>query len=53
MSRRSLLAVLSVTAVILAAPAAALGQSVDPAPARTPWGDPDLHGIWTRRAQPA
>ena len=47
MSRRSLLAVLSVMAVILAAPAAAPGQSADPAPARTPWGDPDLQGIWT------
>ena len=45
--RSSLLAVLSITAVLLAAPAAAPGQSVDPAPARTLWGDPDLHGIWT------
>ena len=45
--RSSLLAVLSVTAVILAAPVAVLGQSGDPARARTPWGDPDLHGIWT------
>ena len=48
MSQRSrLLAVLSVTAVVLTAPVAVLGQSGDRARARTPWGDPDLHGIWT------
>ena len=48
MSQRSrLLAVLSVTAVMLAVPVAVLGQSGDPVRARTPWGDPDLHGIWT------
>ena len=45
--RSSLLAMLSVTAVILAAPAPTLGQAADPAAARTPWGDPDLQGIWT------
>ena len=48
MSQRSRLrTVLSIMAVILAAPAAAPGQLANPAPARTPWGDPDLQGLWT------
>ena len=45
--RSSRRAVLAVIAVALAVPAAALGQSANPAPARTPWGDPDLQGLWT------
>ena len=44
--RRGLLAVAAVTAMMLA-PVATLGQSTDPSTARTPWGDPDLQGIWT------
>ena len=40
------LAVAAVTAMVLA-PVAALGQSTDRSTARTPWGDPDLQGIWT------
>ena len=45
--RRGLLAVASATVVMLAAAAGILGQSADPPPKRTPWGDPDLQGIWT------
>ena len=44
--RRGLLAVAAVTAMMLA-PVATLGQSTDQSTARTPWGDPDLQGIWT------
>ena len=45
--RISLLAVVFAIAVVLAAPAAVLAQAADPSPTRTPWGDPDLQGIWT------
>ena len=44
--RRGLLAVAAVTAMMLA-PVGTLGQSTDQSTARTPWGDPDLQGIWT------
>jgi hypothetical protein len=44
---RSLLAVLVVTAWMVAAPVAVLGQSGESAATRTPWGDPDLQGMWT------
>ena len=44
---RSLLAVLFVTAWMVAAPVAVLGQSGESAATRTPWGDPDLQGMWT------
>ena len=30
-----------------ALPLAAAGQPTEGADARTPWGDPDLQGIWT------
>ena len=44
---RSLLAVLFVTAWMMAAPVALLGQSGESTATRTPWGDPDLQGMWT------
>ena len=43
--RSSRLAVALAIGVVVAA--AALGQAADPSPTRTPWGDPDLQGIWT------
>ena len=43
----SLLAPALAIVLLLVVPAAVLGQSVDPASPRTPWGDPDLQGIWT------
>ena len=45
--QNGLLALTSATAMLLAVPVTVLGQSAQPAPTRTPWGDPDLHGIWT------
>ena len=45
--RRLLLALMSVLAVAMAAPlASAQTASATWTPPRTPWGDPDLQGIW-------
>ena len=47
MSRRCLAAVFTWIAVVVLAPAGAVAQSTSAATApRTPWGDPDLQGIW-------
>ena len=47
MSHRCLAAVLTVIAVVALAPGFAAAQSANTtAPPRTPWGDPDLQGIW-------
>lgn len=44
--QRSLLAVIAVVALLLT-PVVVLGQSTEQSTARTPWGHPDLQGIWT------
>jgi len=48
MSRRMLLAVFGFALVIPVAPGTAMAQSQEPAYAapRTPWGEPDLQGLW-------
>ncbi len=47
MSRLSLVGVSAVLAMMMLAPVAALGQASEaPSSPRTPWGDPDLQGIW-------
>ena len=47
MSHRSLTAVFTAIAVVALMPLFATAQSTNtPAPARTPWGDPDLQGVW-------
>ena len=51
MTHRNLVAVVSVVAAMSLAPALAIGQirtaaTGDHAPARTPWGDPNLQGVW-------
>ena len=51
MTHRNLVAVVSVVAAMSLAPALAIGQirtaaTGDRAPARTPWGDPNLQGVW-------
>ena len=46
--RSGLLAVACAMVVTLALPGAVLAEeAADAAPTRTPWGDPDLQGIWT------
>ena len=54
MSHRCLAAVLTVIAVVLLAPVPVAGQAQtaaadQPMPPRTPWGQPDLQGIWDFR----
>ena len=47
MNHRCLAAVLTVIAVVALTPILAAAQSTNPtAPPRTPWGHPDLQGIW-------
>ena len=47
---RSLCALVAAVAVVSLAPAPAAGQSAESSPPpRTPWGDPDLQGIWNFR----
>ncbi len=51
MTHRNLVAVVCVVAAMSLAPALAIGQirtaaTGDRAPARTPWGDPNLQGVW-------
>ena len=45
MSHRCLAAVLTVIAVVVLMPMFAAAQSTEPP--RTPWGDPDLQGVWS------
>ena len=50
MSYRCLAAVFRVFTVVALAPVLAVAQSTDsPTPLRTPWGQPDLRGIWDFR----
>ena len=49
MSARLLVVVFSVTAVVMLGPAPVVGQSAEPATPLTPWGDPDLQGVWDFR----
>ena len=49
MSARLLVVVFSVTAVVMLGPAPVAGQSAEPATPLTPWGDPDLQGVWDFR----
>ena len=44
--RRLILAVMSVLAVAMSAPVASAQTAGSWTPPRTPWGDPDLQGIW-------
>ena len=51
MNGRCLVALSTVTAIVLCVPPAAAGQAQTApsdrwAPSRTPWGDPDLQGLW-------
>ena len=51
MNQRNLVAVVTDVAALSLAPALATGQirtvaTGDQAPARTPWGDPNLQGVW-------
>ena len=46
MSHRCLAAVFVVIAVVVLTPMFAAAQSTEP-PRRTPWGDPDLQGVWS------
>ena len=51
MSHRCLAAVLTVIAVVALTPMFAAAQSTDTtAPPRTPWGAPDLQGVWDFRS---
>jgi len=50
MSCRSLAALVALTAVVVLAPLAAGAQSAASSPARTPWGHPDLQGVWSNNA---
>ncbi len=55
MSHRCLAALLTVIAVVLLAPVPVTGQAQtaaadQPMPPRTPWGQPDLQGIWDFRS---
>ena len=49
MSARLLVVVFSVTAVVMLGPAPVAGQSAEPETPLTPWGDPDLQGVWDFR----
>ena len=50
MSHRCFVAVLTVIATVALAPVVAAAQSTDsPTPPRTPWGQPDLQGVWDFR----
>ena len=50
MSHRCLAAVFTVIAAVALFPVLAAAQSTDsPTPPRTPWGQPDLQGIWDFR----
>ena len=46
MSHRCLAAVFTVIGVVALTPMVAAAQSANTAPPRTPWGDPDLQGVW-------
>ena len=46
MSHRCLAAVCAVIAVVALTPILSAAQSANTVPSRTPWGDPDLQGIW-------
>ncbi len=46
MSHRSLTAVLTAIAVVALMPLFATAQSTNTSAPRTPWGDPDLRGVW-------
>ena len=51
MNQRNLVAVVTVVAAMSLVPTLAAGQirtvaTGDRAPARTPWGDPNLQGVW-------
>ena len=51
MSHRCLAAVLTVIAVAALSPMLAAAQAtITPAPPRTPWGSPDLQGVWDFRS---
>ena len=49
MSQRMVAIVLTVIAVAMPGPAPLAAQSAEPATPRTPWGDPDLQGVWDFR----
>ncbi len=49
MRPRLLAVVFTVLAVGTLAPALSAGQSAEPATPLTPWGDPDLQGVWDFR----
>ena len=49
MSQRVLVVVFTVIAVVMLGPAPVAGQSAEPATPLTPWGDPDLQGVWDFR----
>ena len=50
MSHRGLAAVLTVIAVVALTPMFAAAQSTNTTAPRTPWGAPDLQGVWTFRS---
>ena len=54
MNGRCLAPLFTLVAVVLLAPAGVAGQTQpaaadSPAPFRTPWGEPDLQGVWDYR----
>ena len=50
MSQRYVVTVASVVAVVALMPVWAAAQSVNATPSRTPWGAPDLQGVWDFRS---
>ena len=50
MSQRYVVAAASVIAVVAVMPMWAAAQSANAAPSRTPWGAPDLQGVWDFRS---
>ena len=50
MSHRHLTALFTVIAVVLLAPPAAAQSAQSSTPPRTPWGHPDLQGVWANNS---
>ena len=50
MSHRHLTALFTVIAVVLLAPPAAAQSAQSSTPPRTPWGHPDLQGVWVNNS---